>query len=196
MDNIESAKLRFLKMYNPNKSNKTALEKAIGAAVSRNKLYSPFVTNTMKLRVNCFWKDRLAEIGKKYIKNQYSEKEYLESIVGLKSEMNKKFHKLFTSKTDVKDEVDPGYRISHAQKSISVYLKHLWCINNIKTSPTQCPIDRNILTLIINKGKIPAWTKVNSLKSHNDLIQLIKNQALIDKYDSVAEWELVHYFKK
>lgn len=195
MENIESAKLKFLNTYNPEKREKAALIKAIGASLGRNKLYKPFLKSNLKLKFKSFWKDRLVEIGEKYIKNQYTESEYLEDVVWLKVEINKKFYKSFTSKADVKDDLNPGFRISHSQKSISVYLKHLWCLNENENPPPQCPVDRKILSIIIKSGKVPSWTKVNTLKSHIELIQLIKTKALIEKYNSIAEWELLNYVK-
>lgn len=195
MDKIERAKKQFLNEYNPKQCNVVALSEAIGAAVGRNKLYMPLVKykDTMIFRKE--WEECLIKIGNKYIHNGYTESDYLDEIVRLRTEMNNKFHKLFTTKADVKEGFDPGFRLSHSQKSISVYLKHLWCLGENKTPPPQCPIDRKILSLVIIKGKIPAWTKVNSLKYHNELMQLIKNQAENNKYDLVSEWELVHYLK-
>ena len=38
-----------------------------------------------------------------------------------------------------------GFRVSHAQKSLSLLLKHAWC-HGLMDEPPSCPVDRLILT--------------------------------------------------
>jgi hypothetical protein len=169
-----------------------ALNKAIGAAVGRNKLYSS--NNKIKERIDCkkYWKEFLISIGSKYKDIYYDESQYLIDIEFLKCEMNKRFSRIFVKEEDIKIDLDSGFRISHAQKSISVYLKHLWCMGLFGTPP-QCLIDRKILSSILKNKYVSSWIKVNSIESHGSLVQIIKIVAEIDGCKSIAIWELLNY---
>ena len=59
-------------------------------------------------------------------------------------EINHLFCKLDKSGDIIADEY--GIRIAQCQKSLSLYLKYLWCYGLIETPPV-CPIDRVILSL-------------------------------------------------
>lgn len=58
------------------------------------------------------------------------------------------------------------FRISHSQKSISVFVKHLWCMDVI-SEPNICPVDRIILGKTeVRKNKDINWGYVNSIEEH------------------------------
>jgi hypothetical protein len=82
------------------------------------------------------------------------------------------------------------FKISHSQKSISVYAKYLWCIGLI-SEPVFCPIDGIILRICGIEG---AWTQVDDIEIHKgyiaDVNNFLKNNT---KFRSIAEFELCQF---
>ena len=115
----------FLDRYNPEFSTDTALSLAIRAAVQHNSLYDKSTTVKQRKEIRDYWSGLLINISEKYQESKISDVIYESDIVQLKSKMNIKFNQYFLSETHSKFGYNPGFRISHSQKSISVYLKHL-----------------------------------------------------------------------
>lgn len=135
---IQTRKLRFINQYNPGQTEVLAIKSGINSAVRRACVYSPNMTKEEKTKIRSFWGQCLSELGGKYIESQ-NEEQFKKDIQDLQEKMNKQFFNVFNP-----DERHRGFRIAQAQKSLSVYLKHMWCMNKIPTPPT-CPIDRTIL---------------------------------------------------
>lgn len=190
-----------------------ALTKSTSAALQHNPLYN---TKDYCLRksIREYWKLKLVEIGKEFSyddplpffatihddnydydeidninktllqnheKNgRRSELFYDEKVVELKSIMNEEFGTYF---------VKGGFRISHSQKSISVYLKHLWCRNMIPMPP-QCPVDRGIIKLLPKEYQHYRWTQIDRIEEHRDIITGLQKLAV---GTSLAEWELMAF---
>lgn len=173
-------KIEFLDIYNPTKSIEEALFKSINAAVQRNRIYVKGISNKNKKDIRRFWKQKLVLLAEKYKKHNWSIDTHNKEIVKLKLEMNDKF----------KDLID--FRISHSQKSISVYFKHLWCMNDFPI-PCQCPVDRRILTRLKVPYKERSWGYINEISIHKEKIDLIKERSLKDGYDTISEWELCNF---
>lgn len=168
----------FLKRYNPDKTNKTALSKAISAAVQHNKIYKTHDLNRRK-EIREFWSERLQELAYMQRIGKLTSQNYLNEVLRLKEVMNTQFN-------------DIDFRISHSQKSISVYFKHLWCMGEI-SSPPQCPVDRIILTKISAPIKDRSWGYVDTIEEHNRKYEMIKIFARSLGFDNESEWELVAF---
>jgi hypothetical protein len=172
-------KEQFLDKYNKSRTINEALSRSIRAAVQHNKLYNIDSTSSREL-IREFWSDSLIEISKRFVLENWNEDYYEKEIIGLKKVMNDKYGQ----------NID--FRISHSQKSIGVFFKHLWCLGDIPTPP-QCPIDRIILT----KAKAPiyhrSWGAVNDIETHRLKYAFIKQKALSDGYNNVSLWELEHF---
>jgi len=184
---------QFLRKYNPGRTLDEALDKAINASVQLNPLYKnvldPDIRRARNIRrarseaVRRRWKAYLIELIPRY-KSKQCVSNYERDIENLKQLMNKEFLR--------NDESGafrpPGFRISHAQKSISVFLKHLWCMCEVATPP-QCPVDRQIL----EKARCPdpRWTYVNSICEHRKKIRCLEEaKAKDDPDEPLAKWEL------
>ncbi len=183
---IHQRQQAFLDKYNSNRSVNLALTSGLKAATQHNDLYSPDVNRTI---IKEYWKSLLQNIGAKYNTAQ-TEAIFLDDIVQMKSVMNSHFCCSFKNKGG---RYEQGFRISHAQKSLSVYLKHLWCMGMIETPPF-CPIDRVILSRV---GALdPRWCHVNTKKQYETHVDIIKtgkkNNHLYDG-DSIAVWELFEF---
>jgi hypothetical protein len=174
-------KEEFINKHNPSKTIKKSLSASISASVQHNKLYkSPLISNNIKKQVRDFWSSKLILIKEKYVENNWGSDKHNEIIIDLKNEMNKEFENLI------------DFRISHSQKSISVFFKHLWCLGLINTPP-QCPVDRIILTRInlpINERK---WGYIDDIEIHKNKIEKIKKTSQKEGYVNISEWELDNF---
>lgn len=172
-------KVQFLVKYNSSRTVEEALSKSIKAAVQHNKLYFK-VTNRDRAIIRSSWILKLIELQNIFTAEIWDETRYENEIITLKNFMNDRFG----------NSID--FRISHSQKSIGVFLKHLWCLDLISTPP-QCPVDRIILT----RAKAPysqrSWGYVNDIETHKIKYNYIRNAALKDGFDSVSEWELLNF---
>ena len=216
---ITQAKQNFLNKYNPDQTIHTALSKSLGAAARRNDLYclvSAPSQSTLRIEIQTIWKHYLTLIAAYFItlrQNNAAEPfnwaipdpqpqpnfnggfpndhqfhpptdqqiaNYRALITGLKDAMNKQFARGFRP---------TGFRISHSQKSISVFLKHLWCMQHVPM-PIECPIDFNILKTLPNNGRTVSWTKIDDIESHARMITALNNLA---QPMPLARWELLHF---
>lgn len=164
----------FLEHYNPETSLECALSSAIKAAVQRNKFY---IGGAPRRDIRDFWKEQLLELQGIYVQER-TVADYESDITNLRAALNAQF---------------PGClscRISHAQKSIGVFLKHLWCMEEIPAPPL-CPVDSRILRVAGAAYPDTNWGYVNTLEEHQAKVAVLveaKNQASPNL--SLAEWEL------
>ena len=184
---IDRHKDKFLKKYNSQKSVEKALSLSIKAALGHNSLWRQGASIKDKLPAKEFWKDELQALIEKYKKTQ-TVMEYESDISRLKDKMNGKFNHLFRGEIHPIYKTDPGFRISHSQKSISVFLKHLWCMGAV-AEPPQCPVDRVILTYAGLRQPENKWGYVNSIEVHQKLISHLRSKAKKASL-SLAKWEL------
>lgn len=188
MDEIKQAKIDFLNRYNPMFSEELALSSGINAATKRNPTYTPALMQmpAAKEAIHLFWQEQLQRLGAKYVFSQ-TMRAFLSDVLELKNRMNQQFPNDFQN---AKAGYDHEFRIAHAQKSLSVYLKHLWCMG-LREIPPMCPIDGRILTIAHVQG---TWTKVNSIETYLDLINGVREFASVERPDlELAEWELLRF---
>ncbi|GAP68288.1 hypothetical protein BA6E_102288 [Bacteroidales bacterium 6E] len=169
----------FLYKYNKSRTIEEALKKSIGAAVKRNVLYEKSQLAN-RLQVRNIWKQELCMLFHDYNQNHWDEMRYEFEIESLKCVMNSSFPGLI------------DFRISHSQKSIGVFFKHLWCLGKIPTPP-QCPVDRKILTYANAPSNERSWGFVDDLNSHRHKYSYIRNAAANEGFEVVPEWELCSF---
>jgi hypothetical protein len=187
MDAVEPKKQLFLQRYNFDYSRKVAVSKAITASVQHNLLYAPSASSKDKDSIRIHWGSCLEEVGDEFKKNVSIQK-YEFIVEQLKKGMNKKFGDLFHNGSPY----GSMFRISHSQKSISVYIKHLWCMGLIG-EPNICPIDRIILSSTdAKKMKDISWGCVNSIEEHRRKFKYIVEESSRQNM-SVAVWELLKF---
>jgi hypothetical protein len=186
---INEFKKKFLDKFNFNRCKTVALTMAVNAALQHNKLYKSSTHSKERKKIRNFLKAEIISISQKYNfpKSQHDFKNDLED---LKFKMNNEFSSFFEEQFK-NGGLEPGFRISHSQKCLSVYLKHLWCMNKIPIPPIP-PIDRNILKNANYKNLRPTWTAVNSIAQYNfQLSYLLKAANGVH----VTEWELIIFDK-
>ena len=184
---LENFKHAFLEKYNPSRDVGIAVSKSINAAVQHNSLYLPSLNQKTRREVRQYWGDYLLKLIKEYSVLR-EEDFFLEHIKSLQVCMNEKYSFAFRDLPHPRFQTDPGFRISHSQKSISVFLKHLWCMNHIKRPP-QCPVDAIILSKAGHRYPDTKWGFVNSIEIHQAKISLLKS-AKNDVSLPLAYWEL------
>jgi hypothetical protein len=82
-----------------------------------------------------------------------------------------------------------------SQKILNLYLKYRWCIGDIQTPP-HFPVDRRIQENIKYK-KLFSWTQQNDSENYMELINHVRNEVeKSNQYDSIAEYELIHFGRK
>ena len=173
---------QFLERYNPLCSVDAALDQAINVSVLRNPTYTIGLNGTEKIIFRNYWRERLIEIGRLFSIPK-DRNFYLDNIQILKTEMNNRF---YNSLQPLRRNYDNGFRIAHSQKSISIYLKHLWCMSLIPEPPC-CPIDRRILIISGINSRI-SWTRINQLAEVQDILNQFTNVANQNNL-SLSNWE-------
>lgn len=103
--------------------------------------------------------------------------------------MNKNYRDYFEAA--VVNGYPPGFRIAHAQKSLSLVLKHFWCNDEIGEPPC-CPVDRRILTIAGAKGSAAKWTHLDTLHAYHEKLNWLRKASASFEIQPIplAQWEL------
>lgn len=167
----------------------SAAHLGIIAAVQRAYLYTPNSSNAYKATIRRKWEEILDDLVKKYKTTQQDEKVFKRDIESLKDAMNQAFPPDQNRFNNGKDGYDNEFRIAHAQKSLSICLKHLWCRGELEDNiPPLCPVDGILLKSVHNND---SWTKVNSIEVYEEHIKLFKKAQQKEGYDNLSSWELM-----
>lgn len=183
---IVLAKTTFLNRFNPDETVEEALNKAVNRSVQRAYVYTPGISLARKAEIRKFWKKQLVELGEKYAEVQ-SVEVFESDMIELQKRMNIEFPNDFNNPKCI--TCPSQIRLAQAQKSLSLYLKHLWCMGLIPVPPV-CPVD----TLILKKTAIPSeyrnWKCICTMEEYRFRLNAI-NLAAGDL--TVVEWELLNY---
>lgn len=182
---------RFLRGFGPDAGEAVArtraFQDAIASALGKNALYAPASTVAQRHDASAGWKQVLEELASEYAEPVSAEK-YEQDLVRLQAHMNRGFGQYFRQARHPKFGYEPGFRISHAQRSLGLVLKHYWCLGLIPMPP-ECPVDRPIL-VASRAGELNSkWTDVNSIASHQVKMGFIAAAAQNEGLE-IAEWEL------
>lgn len=75
------------------------------------------------------------------------------------------------------------------QKLVNLYLKYLWCANQIDFIPPHCPVDRQVLKAVEWTGK--PWPKMGKTDYQRAIEQI--TQKIVGRSESIAGWELENW---
>lgn len=168
------------------------------AATQRSHLYTP---NNDNRDIRQEWEHQLRLLSEKYINECQSYEVFLQDIVDLKRHMNDTFADRFING---RQGFDNEFRIAHAQKSLSICLKHLWVRGELGNHcPPVCPIDGIVLK---HARCYDSWTKVNSIgdriieagnlqRGYNTHLNIVREAAKREHYSCLAEWELIVWWE-
>ena len=174
---------KFYQLVNEPKDENQAADIAINVSVSRNPTYSGDISYNDKHKIRNYWKSLLLDFYDKNKQVKISREVFFDYVNIIKRKMNSKYSSAFKCNTN---GYDNGFRLAHAQKSLSVFLKHLWCMGKMGEPPF-CPIDGIILNNVLKKKK--AWTKLNDTNTYETYIRYI--DSAVGTTMSVAEWEYI-----
>lgn len=190
--NLDGLKEGFVKTYFPDypanatfsPDNSEILGKSINAAIARNPTYSARLDFESKTEIKEFWKQELRKVASKYVTSKQSIETYIEDVKSVKNAVNKHF----ANKDWLNNTLSKGIRMSHAQKSLSVFLKYLWCMNNRMPDPPCCPVD----SIVLSKCGITGirWTRVDSPADFKRILEGVARTAKDYGFPSIAQWEL------
>ena len=158
--------------------------------------------NKKKKEIVAAWKIMLKEFAVRY-QEKRDDQYFFIDVQRFQEEMNSKKG---SDGELLKEGFEGGsIRIAQCQKSLSVYLKWLWCLGILKHEPPVCPIDRNVLSscykkldrkngqkyrkLIIDTNKAGGWGQINDMNEYKKLVKV--TQILSEREGMTpAEWEL------
>lgn len=181
----------FLRSFGPDAGEAVArtraFQDAIASALLQNALYAPAATAADRQAVGLGWRQMLDTIVSEYTEPVTAEK-YEQDLVRLQAHMNRGFGQFFRQARHPKFGYEPGFRISHAQKSLGLVLKHYWCLGLV-AMPPECPVDRPVL-VASRAGELNSkWTDVNSIAAHQVKMGFIAQAAQAEGL-AIAEFEL------
>lgn len=181
----------FLRSFGPDAGEAVArtraFQDAIASALLQNALYAPAATAADRQAVGLGWRQMLDTIVSEYTEPVTAEK-YEQDLVRLQAHMNRGFGQFFRQARHPKFGYEPGFRISHAQKSLGLVLKHYWCLGLV-AMPPECPVDRPVL-VAARAGELNSkWTDVNSIAAHQVKMGFIAQAAQAEGL-AIAEFEL------
>ncbi len=175
--NIEEEKMRFLK--------DEAWRLSIQGAFQRAYIYGENVSEGDRKKFRKYLNEKMQEVADHYKKGTLCDHE--DGYVGILREFQKEVMQNSMCKAVLRNE---SITFGVVQKLVNLYLKYLWCFDQVKNPPPHCPFDRTV----IEKGlglKEPLWTKLNTLKEYQLLVNAAKDKS--KGFGSIAEWELIGF---
>ena len=152
---------------------KIILRNTINAAFQHGKVYANNLSSNDKKTLKDAIKTKLEELSKNYF-NDVTVAQHIENIRNLAQTISQnhrdklKGHRL---------------RIGTAQKMLNLYVKFLWCLNEIE-EPVHCPIDSIVLKKInFNRN----WTDLDSIDDYKEIILKIREH--LQENETIANWE-------
>lgn len=146
----------------------------------KNKIYNPEYSNKdmdeKKEKMRHDIRQCLVDIGLRYRDDDIDHKKHIDNILELKNEIQGNHAIILFEKT---------FRFGVAQKLLNVYLKYLWALDWINSTPPDCPIDGKISRELNSNYK---FAKSDNIGEYEEVIKKAKQVAEI-KNQSIVEWE-------
>jgi hypothetical protein len=166
----------------------TALRDSLLSSLQRNPTYTPGTTDADKAEFRSVWRQRLIDLADEYAHATKDRKGFESDVVGLQTAMDGQFRSILQP---LSSTYPSGFRVAHAQKSLSLMLKHSWC-NGFTTEPPACPVDRLILTVANAPYGNRTWTSVNTVAQYREQLGFL-DRAAEGAGQSLAVWELLNF---
>ena len=170
-----------------------AFSDAMTSASRRARLYQRGLSQNQRYIVRAGWQAQLTLMVNAYVANgpQFAtQQQFLADVDALQQFMNANYAGFFRTAATATAGYAPGFRIAHAQKSLSLLLKHFWC-NGVLSEPPCCPVDRRVLLCAGASQQTARWTDLNTIPQYSAKLALLSRAAAADPRGlSLAEWEL------
>ena len=197
-DEIQARQQEFIDAYKFKNQEYTpkmkAWESAINVSVKTRgyPVYSSDVKNREDAKFA--WMDKLERLGWKYQCVQTKE-QFIKDVFELQDYINGSSYSTSFFNNRI--------RIGQCQKSLSVYLKWMWCQNELASIPPVCPIDRQVLQecyRVLRSKKAgtknelidcrTAWSNLDDKDLYERLVNITEKVAGLQDESLTAVWEL------
>lgn len=142
-----------------------------------------------------FWKIELERLGEKYKKQSIDRDRFILDVFELQDSINSSEYKECFANNEI--------RVGQCQKSLSLFLKWMWCQHQLEYIPPVCPIDRQVLKecyrilVKTNSGTkeekmntgIP-WSNLNDRELYRRLVDITEKVASLENEPRTCVWEL------
>jgi len=193
---LQHEKASFLKKFDLEPKQAGWLDKglrdAMRASARRGHLYRPGTRQAERKLVRREWSLGLKRLAYLYAANGSTiatQAQFETDLMALRAFMNTNHGDYFG--TVAVNGYPPGFRIAHAQKSLSLILKHFWCNGEIDEPPC-CPVDRRILMIAGVTGSEAKWTDLDTLDAYHKKLERLRTASanFVAQPISLAQWEL------
>ena len=147
-----------------------------------------------------FWKAELEKLGEKYKQSRQTRAQFIKDVCTLQASINKsQYHNCFAN---------GRIRIGQCQKSLSIFLKWMWCQGELAGMPPVCPIDGQVLakcrrilkeyqegTVEEIKDTYVSWSNLDCLVLYERLVDITEKVAALTEDRRPAVWELFAFEK-
>lgn len=197
-DEIQARQQEFINAYKFKNQEYTPKMKAWGSAINvsvKTRGY-PVYSSDVKNREDAkfAWMDKLERLGWKYQCVQTKE-QFIKDVFELQDYINGSSYSTSFFNNRI--------RIGQCQKSLSVYLKWMWCQNELASIPPVCPIDRQVLQecyRVLRSKKAgtknelidcrTAWSNLDDKDLYERLVNITEKVAGLQDESLTAVWEL------
>ena len=156
---------------------KIILRNTINAAFQRGKVYANNLSSNDKTTLKNAIKTKLKELSLLYYDGNTAQEQHIKNIEFLSQTISQNHSNKLRG---------DRLRIGTAQKLLNLYVKFLWCLNEIN-EPIHCPIDDKVLKKInVNQN----WTDIDSIEDYKVIITKIRGCILDNETIAKWEWEL------
>jgi hypothetical protein len=152
----------------------------LGATVQRNKVYISSIPDAGRAEFRSALRAALESCTDKYL-TPLSDAAHEEIICSIASSLSVSHGHILES---------GRFRIGTAQKALNLWLKFLWCANQLPIQPPHCPFDRIIIQLLPVAVRNYTWTTLDSISEYQALVAAARQVA---GPLSLAQWELRAY---
>ncbi len=198
-DEIQARQQEFINAYKFKNQEYTpkmkAWESAINVSVKTRgyPVYSSYVRNRKDAKFA--WMDKLERLGWKYNERVQTKEQFIKDVFELQDYINGSSYST--------NFYNNRIRIGQCQKSLSVYLKWMWCQNELASIPPVCPIDRQVLQecyRVLRSKKAgtkqelidcgTAWSNLDDKHLYERLVNITEKVAGLQDEPRTAVWEL------
>lgn len=156
-------------------------------------VYSSCTKNREETKL--FWKMELERIGEKYKQTTQTREQFVKDVFKLQDSINSSQYRCCFANDKI--------RVGQCQKSLSIFLKWMWCQHELADIPPVCAIDRKILqecyTVLRNTNKgsqkelkdcKTAWSNLEDRELYERLVTITEKVAELVGEPRTAVWEL------
>jgi hypothetical protein len=148
------------------------------ATFRRSKTYREGTKDADKAKFKAALKERLTELSQQYT-GDVDNDSHIKNIEHLANDLSKEFTQVLEG---------GRFRIGSAQKALNLYLKYLWCTEQLPMPP-HCPFDNIIISKLPGCDNIN-WTTLDKVEDYRRLVIAARGEAGIIP---IAQWELETY---